>query len=119
MRVLVCGGRYYDDADRVFKVLSFLNERKPVSLVIHGGATGADSLAAIWASSNNISAQSFPADWERYGKSAGPRRNRQMLKEGKPDIVIAFPGGGGTDNMRQQAEKARVTVIDIPRKEDS
>lgn len=45
----------------------------------------------------------FPADWSRFGPAAGPRRNTHMLMVGKPDVVIAFPGGPGTANMIQQA----------------
>jgi len=52
----------------------------------------------------------FPADWSRHGKSAGPIRNRQMLIEGRPDIVVAFPGGKGTANMIKQAVEAGVKV---------
>jgi hypothetical protein len=53
---------------------------------------------------------SFPANWKQYGKSAGYRRNTQMLEEGKPDIVIAFPGGRGTEMMCEIAETAGITV---------
>lgn len=53
----------------------------------------------------------FPADWETHGRAAGHIRNRQMLVEGKPDIVVAFAGGRGTQNMINQARKAGVTVF--------
>ncbi|HVM95122.1 MAG TPA: hypothetical protein VMT89_01980, partial [Candidatus Acidoferrales bacterium] len=56
----------------------------------------------------------FMADWRRNGRAAGPIRNQQMLTEGKPDLVVAFPGGRGTRDMVNKAKAANVavTVID-------
>jgi len=58
----------------------------------------------------------YPADWKRYGYKAGPIRNKQMLVEGKPDVVLAFPRGSlsetrGTKDMVKQARKAGVRTI--------
>ena len=64
-----------------------------------GSRLGADSMAGRYAQENNIPCRDFPAEWRRYGRSAGYRRNQQMLDEGKPDLVVAFPGGPGTQNM--------------------
>ena len=47
-------------------------------------------------------------DWKKYGKKAGPLRNQQMLEEGKPDLVVAFPGGNGTADMVRRAKKANI-----------
>jgi hypothetical protein len=55
----------------------------------------------------------FPADWEKYGKAAGPIRNQQILVEGKPDLVVAFQGGRGTANMVSRAQQAGVPVVEI------
>jgi hypothetical protein len=52
------------------------------------------------------------AEWEKYGRLAGPKRNARML-EWKPNLVIAFPGGAGTSNMVKQANAAGVTVISV------
>jgi acyl-CoA synthetase (NDP forming) len=57
---------------------------------------------------------SFPANWKKHGKSAGPIRNQLMLDVGKPDLVIAFPGGSGTADMIRRARKAGVPVKEIP-----
>jgi len=58
----------------------------------------------------------FPADWGKYSKSAGYIRNKQMLAEGKPDLVVAFPGGKGTANMVKLAKLANIPIhtIDVP-----
>jgi hypothetical protein len=111
-RVLVCGGRDFADTEKLFRVLSDRHDNNPFSLLIHGAAKGADTLASEWAFERGVPQQAYPADWARDGRAAGPIRNRLMLEEGKPDLVIAFPGGKGTENMRQQAFKAGVPVID-------
>jgi predicted Rossmann-fold nucleotide-binding protein len=109
-RVLVCGGRNYDDAAQVARALEAHHARQPITLLIEGGARGVDAWAAMWARSHGIPVETFPADWNAHGKAAGPIRNRQMLTDGNPDLVIAFPGGRGTANMIRQAEAAGVPV---------
>jgi hypothetical protein len=104
-RVLVCGGRDYDDRDQLFRILDAAHVANPIVCLIHGAARGADSLAADWALDRDVLCNAYPADWDRDGKAAGPIRNQRMLDEGKPHIVIAFPGGRGTADMIRRAEK--------------
>lgn len=106
MRVLVCGGRNYANIAEVFYALDLIQP----SVVIEGGASGADALARRYAIKRGISLLTIEADWKKHGKAAGPIRNGLMLTAGKPDLVIAFPGGKGTENMVSQAEKAGVPV---------
>lgn len=113
MRVLVCGGRNYKDADRFGVVLNKLHDAVGISLIIQGGAKGADDLAYAWANLNGVEQQQFDADWENQGSFAGPARNKRMLDEGKPDLVIAFPGGRGTADMIRKARRAGVEVVEI------
>ncbi len=113
MRVLVCGGRDYGDKAALFKTLDAYDAVNPIDCVIHGAARGADTLAGEWASERAICCDEYPANWDRDGKAAGPIRNRLMLTDGKPDLVIAFPGGRGTANMMQQAKAAGVAVREI------
>jgi hypothetical protein len=110
MRVLVCGGRDYTDVTTVERVLDRLHERTPFSCVIHGGARGADTLAGLWAKSRNVPVETHPAAWSKYGRAAGMIRNEQMLRDGRPDVVVAFPGGVGTAGMVRIAREARVPV---------
>lgn len=83
-----------------------------VTEIIEGGARGADSLGAQYAEEVGIPSRRFPALWGTYGKAAGPIRNTQMLKEGAPDLVVAFlaPNSRGTKHMISIAEKAGVPV---------
>lgn len=122
-RILVCGGRDYNDRKTMFKALddyckglglSDNEQEMPFGvMVISGGASGADGLAIDWATVNFCSYHVFIADWQTHGKAAGPIRNKKMLDEGKPDVVIAFPGGRGTANMVKLAKEAGVKVVEV------
>ncbi len=112
MRVLVCGGRGFTDLGAVFTGLWRIHDKKPISLVIEGGAKGADRSAHDWAEHVGVPTIRFRADWKRLGPAAGPIRNQRMLDEGKPDLVVAFPGGKGTANMKELAKKAGVEVVE-------
>lgn len=117
MRVLVCGGRDYNDKARLEFELNCITDPqtggKFMYEIISGMARGADTLAADYAVVNGMVLHKFPADWDKYGKRAGYLRNKQMLEEGKPDLVVAFPGGKGTAMMIKLAEEAGVKVIKI------
>lgn len=71
--------------------------------MIEGGANGADHFAKAWAEERGIPFRTFHANWRMYGRAAGAIRNAQMLAEGKPDLVVAFPGGPGTADMVRRA----------------
>ena len=111
MRVLVCGGRYYDDWTFIVNVLDSVHARQPVTLLIEGGATGADSLARRWAIARGIEVATYRANWDRYEHRAVPIRNSQMLLKGRPDLVVAFKGGRGTAHMVTIAAAALVPVL--------
>lgn len=113
MRVLVCGGRDYDDLVGVSIVLDTMHVRKPFTALIGGGARGADAGAATWAWHVGVPIEQFPADWETHGKAAGPIRNQRMIDEGRPDLVVAFPGGKGTADMVRRARAAGIEVREI------
>ena len=108
VKVLVCGGRTWNDRGSVSRVLSLLRPTE----VIHGAASGADQLARDWALHNQVLIRQFPADWAKHGKAAGPMRNQRMLDESKPDVVVAFPGGRGTADMVRRAKAAGVRVME-------
>jgi hypothetical protein len=106
-RILVCGGRDFDDAELLFAVLDALPQ--PL-IIIHGAARGADTLAGDWAISRGQQQMPFPARWAEYGRAAGIYRNIEMLEQGEPDAVIAFEGGRGTAHMIAAARAANVPV---------
>ena len=111
MRVLVCGGRNYDDWAFIVRVLDRVHARQSITLLIEGGASGADEFARRWARARGIEVATFNADWDRYQGRAGLIRNSQMLREGRPGMVVAFRGGRLTGHMVTIASAALVPVL--------
>ena len=104
-RILVCGGRDYSDVGHVERVLDELASRP--FILIHGGALGADKIAADFCKSRGYAVAQVDANWLAHGRAAGPIRNRWMLAL-NPDLVVAFPGGRGTADMAEAAEMAGI-----------
>jgi ABC-type Fe3+-hydroxamate transport system substrate-binding protein len=114
MKILVCGGRDYDDWDTLDRVLTTWYEAQGVEVtLIHGGARGADQMAGNWALVNSVPTEVYYPAWDEYGRAAGIIRNTEMLEQGKPDLVFAFPGGRGTAHMVKIAKQAGIEVIEI------
>ena len=105
LNIVVAGGREYENypelSQKLDRVISELNTPPGMKLnIVSGGARGADTLAEKYAQERGLGLQVFKADWEGQGLNAGMNRNRQMAEAG--DILVAFPGGSGTENMIQQ-----------------
>lgn len=115
LRVLVCGGRDFENKNWLFRVLDEIHQREGggIGTLIHGNARGADNLAAWWADCNKVVQMAFPADWGVHGKAAGPIRNAKMLELGRPDLCVAFPGGAGTRDMARKCIEAGVEVTHV------
>lgn len=108
MRVLITGGRYYRDEEFVHTVLSQI----PVDEIIHANCNGADLIADLWAWSNNVKITVYKSCWKKYGVLAPVIRNEYMITDSKPDLLIAFPGNEGTQNMIKLARKHNLKLID-------
>jgi hypothetical protein len=113
MRVLVCGGRHYRDREAVFGMLRELAEQHGWLTIINGGAGGADHLARLWAQDCYHGLVTIAADWHQHGTAAGPIRNEKMIVSGKPDMVLAFDGGKGTDDMCRRAEAHGIRLLKV------
>lgn len=124
MKILVTGGRDFDDYQTVKTILNKAHSELlsgesccgvPILTIIHGGARGVDTLASRWVKENDpfVKEWVFPAHWSEFGRGAGMIRNGQMLHEGKPDLVVAFKGGRGTAHMVQIAKKAGIKVMEV------
>lgn len=136
MIILVCGGRKFNDYVFLASAMNRILDDRKVGVahdswptIIHGGAGGADRLADRWACNHYYPIKEFAADWADtshpgavirtskngvpYDVTAGFRRNQQMLDEGRPDLVVAFPGGSGTADMVRRARAANVEVKEI------
>lgn len=126
-RVLVCGGRKYANRAKLFEVLDAVPNG--IGCIIQGKATGADRLAEAWTTERSIPCEGYEADWNdleteplairtrpdgsKYNAAAGGIRNQRMLDQGKPDMVVAFPGGDGTADMCRRAGKAGVPIMRV------
>lgn len=118
--ILVCGGRdfgiYLDEAQFIYKVLDDLLLEYPDMGIISGGARGADFVTRCWCNPKAGSGRvitpfkEFRAEWDKYGRRAGYLRYLKMRDVGKPDIVIAVPGGKGTEMMIRLAEEVGIEV---------
>ena len=111
MRVCVCGGRNFSDREYIFDSLDWAREDVlyPFTL-LNGGAPGADQLSTEWAISRGVPYEVFEADWKKHGKAAGPIRNKLMLASGI-DVLLAFPGGKGTQNMVDICKKSKDRIV--------
>lgn len=119
--VLVCGGRDFDDYQRVRDPVRLLHGLYGDRLrLMHGGARGADALGQRAADEFGIVSKTFPADWDQHGKAAGAIRNEQMAvyllmchARGHSVQVLATPGGNGTAHMVREAERRGIPVDHI------
>jgi len=107
VKIIVTGGRYYKNFSELLRVL---DELKP-SFIIQGGCSGADSMAVTYSIARKIEYKTYEADWDQYGLSAGPIRNKKMLEENLDAVLVAFPGGRGTENCVETAQELGVKVI--------
>ena len=114
-RLLVFGGRNFDDRRWLYRVLDAAHARRRITCIIEGEASGADTLAREWAEDRGVAVDPYPADWDNitragavvrrnragklYDALAGHVRNERMLREGRPQHAIGFPGGKGTRDM--------------------
>ena len=111
MRVLVCGPRDFTNEFYVFCVVAGLKKRYgPDTVIIEGEANGVDKFARKACETLDLDFDDYPADWSK-GSYAGPKRNGEMLRQGKPDLVVAIGVGAGTSDMVNQARAAGVPVI--------
>ncbi|MBR4407306.1 MAG: DUF2493 domain-containing protein [Clostridia bacterium] len=110
-RVIIAGCRDYTDYKTLkeFADLMLSNTKEEIQIV-SGGASGADALGERYAQEKGYSLIRFPADWNKYGRSAGPKRNKQMAQYA--DALIAFWDGKskGTQNMIDEARAVGIRV---------
>lgn len=125
MEVIITGGRYYNNKEELYKELDEFHAENNITLLIEGGASGADNLALQWAKDRKIPFKEYKADWKdlsqpdariqenKYGKydaQAGHRRNQLMITNHSTATVLAFKGNAGTRDCMGNATKAGLTV---------
>lgn len=111
--VWVAGGRDYRNNQRIYYVLDCYRDLHGIRRIVTGAAEGADRLAEDWARSREVPYVGIPARWRAAGEGAGPQRNEQIAAEEKPDVLLAFPGGRGTQSAVEAAERHGIPVYRI------
>lgn len=118
MRIVVAGSRTFTDMELMHTTLSPWLFRSDVTIV-HGGAKGADRMAALLALDSGTACEEFPADWGRYGKAAGMIRNKAMVDSGVDRVIVFYgpnPASGcgrrsaGTANTEDYARSKGIPV---------
>jgi hypothetical protein len=111
MRLLISGGRHFDDAASILSELNRIHAEYPVTVLIHGGLPAIGSAAEDWARQNDVHIIRYPANWSLLGKQADAKRNRFMLEDSRPDALLAFPGGRHLQELVQHARAKGMPVI--------
>lgn len=121
--VAITGGRDFYDYPHMKRVLGAVHRQRPISVIRNGGMTGADALSSYWAYENKVDTECFGAKWGSLDRRAGPERSREMLSWGEcgnccttrhwePDLLVAFPGGRGTNTAVDIARELNIAVLD-------
>ena len=116
--IIVCGGRHFENYALLCKTLAE-NFGNDIEEIVSGHCQGADTLGEKWAKEHDVPCKIFPAEWKRYGKKAGPMRNKQMVDyiDGfSKKAVVAFtsPNSVGTRNTIALAKRKGISVIETP-----
>lgn len=110
-KVLICGSRNYND---MWAMGHFIYGLPEGTIIVEGGARGADTLAREYAERRGLEVREYPARWAEFGRRAGPLRNAEMLKKEHPDKVVAFTkdfgASRGTQDMVKRARQAGILV---------
>jgi len=109
MKVIIAGGRDFVPASADFRTIQDLLTKSGATEIVSGCCRGADIFGELCADNLGLPIKRMPAEWMRYGKAAGPRRNREMAQYA--DAVILMPGGKGTSDMRQSAISAKLNIL--------
>ncbi|MCC5983275.1 MAG: DUF2493 domain-containing protein [Rhodobacteraceae bacterium] len=111
MRLLVIGGRHLDDVALIRRSLNAALKRHPVEVLIHGGHAVLGSTAEEIARDHGLHIVRYPANWRLHGQQAESIRNRFMLADSRPDVVLALPGGEDTHVFAHQLRAAGITLL--------
>ncbi len=117
LRILVCGGRHFADYGLLEKTINGVIAKSGCSdaEIVSGHCVGADRLGELYAEKHNAPVKIFPAEWKKYGKRAGPIRNKQMVDyiggfENKAVVAFVSANTKGTRNTITLAKKANIKV---------
>ena len=104
MKLVIAGGRDFTDYNMLCRALSTYGGPEDLEIV-SGGASGADTLGEKYAKEHGIDLKIFPAEWAKYGRAAGPIRNREMAEYCDQALIFWDGKSGGTANMIEQMKQ--------------
>jgi len=110
MKLIVAGGRDFVPSAIDKEILKDLVKQYGITEIVSGGAKGADSFGEEYAIENKLKVTKFPANWNKYGRGAGPIRNKEMADYA--DAVLLYPGGRGTSSMKALALQKGLQVFE-------
>lgn len=113
MRVVITGGREFDDAVLFLTVMDTFHAKRNITHLVHGGAIGCDKMSAAWAEMNNIRVSEYKPDYDKYPPKVAPLRRNEVMVDTGPKYVIAFPGKNGTRHTLEYALSKGIKVIDM------
>ena len=110
--ILICGDREWNNRKAMYRVMYGLPDD---TINVNGACRGADKMSTSIAEKLGFECREYPANWDKYGRRAGPIRNQEMLNKEKPHFVIAFheniKASKGTRDMIHKAKKEQIPVI--------
>lgn len=114
MKVIVAGSRTFGSNDFIGMVGSALAiSNFEVDEIVSGGAAGIDSAAIQYAKKEGIPVSIFNANWDKYGKAAGPIRNSEMAKYADALVLIYDGSSRGSVNMLDQARREGLKIFKV------
>lgn len=111
MKVIIAGSRTITDLAIVKAAVK--NSGFQITEVVCGGAKGVDTLGAQYAMDNQLSLRTFPADWQKNGKAAGPLRNMEMAKYAEALVLVWDGHSRGSDNMKRVARVHGLKIYEV------
>jgi hypothetical protein len=113
IKVIIAGGRDFQDWDKLVEVCDRAFKDYKQIEIVSGAANGADKLGERYANERGHLIKLFPADWDKYGKSAGYRRNAEIADYA--GALVAFWDGKsrGTSHMINLAKSKELKVLII------
>lgn len=112
-KVQVFGGRDFEEKDLMYQALDYLHSLNAITLIIEGGAKGADRLGRSWAKERGIPFVTIAAEWDKCDKAAGIIRNTRIANEFTPHAALMAPGGTGTADMLEKLQAKGVAVWEL------
>ncbi|MBK5540799.1 DUF2493 domain-containing protein [Pseudomonas sp. TH05] len=113
MRILICAGRHYADTHLCRRVLEAFQRMHEVRVLIHGGSQFLGAEIEDWAREIGADIVRYPPNWQLHGKHAERLRNAFMLKDSRPDLVIALPGGEDTEELLARAKAQGIQTLSV------